>query len=704
MLKFFRKYNKIILVVGCVVLMIAFLIQPVISIFMPDPRNQPIGQVGERTLTVRDRQAADAQLQLYERGLRPIAMLVGTMLEPDDQNLHWLLMKEEARSMGLGASETEVANALAMMGMDEAQVEDLAQRFGAKPAFVRASVADWLMLEQYRDLMRARAYTPRIVAESGQSAVTVSSPGLQRLRALQQVFGYMNASQQAENFMQARLFMMLAQQLELRTMLGSQRLSQPVLRAAFQDQRAQLSGRLLLIPAEPFVDEAPEPGEAAIAEHFEQYKDMPAGQSEPYGFGYRIPDRVKLVYLTVPYDAVAETVTVSNTEALAEYEANKGRYMAPPGPDAGPDAEPEQLDYLAVRKQIMTQLKREKTQEKVRQIIRAAQGRFTDAQRVLPDDEDDRRYKAVPEGFEPPDFAQVATELSEEFGVTVGVQRRTENWVSADALDALPGLGAARVEAASQRTPLRAYVLSARAFDPANDNPAVTFRLQQDVVSQPMIGSDGSMYLFRLTDAQPAHAPESLDLVREQVVSDLKLLAALQDLASDAVVWEAQARTMGLDSVAEELELEVGNFGPVPKRRAGAGRETMVPEIAGIGRDRELIDEAFALASRLSARGELSEIDPGERIVAAAVEDSFKLAIMELGEYEPVTRSQFERAATEPDTRFEIALSLLPADTGDPMSLTRVKQRVGYTAEAGEETSDQTAEETAEEAGENPTP
>jgi len=681
LLKFFRKYNKIILVVGCVVLMIAFLIQPVVSIFMPDPRNQPIGRIGERTLTVRDRQSAEAQLQLFERGLRPISMLVSTMLDPSDRNLHWLLMKDEARSMGLGASSTEVANALAMMGMDDAQVEELAQQFGASPEFVRASVADWLMLEQYRDLMRARAFEPRIVADSGQSAITVSSPGLQRLRALQQVFGYLNAAQQAENPMQGRLFMMLAEQLELRTVLGSQRLSQPVLRAAFQDQRAQISGRLLLIPADKFIDEAAEPTERQITEHFERYKDVPTGQSEPYGFGYRIPDRVKLVYLTVSYDAVAETVTVSNTEALAEYEANKSRYVAPPGPDAGPDAEPTQRDYLEVRKQIMAQLKQQKTLEKVRQIIRAAQGRFTDAERVLPDDEKDRRYKAIPESFEPPSFAQIATQLSEQFDVTIGVQRRTEDWVTADALPSLPGIGASRVESASQPTTLRSYVLSARAFEPADDNPAATFRLQQGLVSEPMRGRDGSMYLFRLTDAEPSHAPKRLEVVREQVVADLKRLAAYEQLAADAVVWEAKARTMGLDSVAEELDLETGNFGPVPKRRGGSGRDAMVPQIAGVGRDRELIDKAFALASRLSERGPLSEIDPGDRIVASAIDGQFKLAIMELSEYEPVTRSQFERAATEPDTRFQISLSLLPPNTEDPMSLERVQQRVGFTAE-----------------------
>ncbi len=674
MLKFFRKYNKIILVVGCVVLMIAFLIQPVMSIFMPDPMKRVVGTVDGQKLTVRDLQAAEAQLQLYERGLRPIAMLVNTLSDPADRNLHWLLIKREARAMGLGASSTEIANALAMMGMDDAQVEELAQGFGASPGFIRAAVGDWLMIEQYRDLMRARAFEPRIVADTGQTALTITSPGLQRLQALQQVFGYMNAAQQAENYMQAQLFMMMAQQIELRTVLGAQRLSQPVLRAAFQDQRAQVSGRLLLIPAQQFLDQAPEPTDEQIAAHFEKYKSLPPGESEPYGFGYRIPDRVKLVYLSVPYDAVLDTVTVSNTEALAEYEANKARYMMPPGPDA----EPKQATFLDVRNDVMEELRQRKAREKVRQIIRAAQGRITDAERALTDDPEDRRYKAIPEGYEPPSLTQIATALSEQFGLTVRVERRTENWVNADDLETLPGLGEARVEAASQFTPFADYALSARAFDPALDNLAASFRLQQGLVSQPMIGPDGSMYLFRLTAAEPSDEPRELATVRERIVEDLQLLAAYEKLAEDVAFWEGKARTMGLDSVAEELGLEPGNFGPVAKRRGGAGREQMVPDIAGVGRDRELIDKAFDLATTLSQRGELSQIDPGERIVASAVAPQFKLAILELGEFDPVTRSQFERVAGDAATRFDLGLSLLSPDTQNPLALERVKQRTGY--------------------------
>lgn len=687
MLKFFRKYNKIILVVGCVVLMIAFLIQPVMSVFMPDPRNQPIGTVGDTALAVHDLQAAEAQLQLFERTLNPIAMLVDSMLESgNDRNLHWLLLKADARAMGLGASATEVGSALAMMGVDEAQLERIAQQLSVSPGFVRGAVSDWLMVEQYRDLIRGRAFSPRIVADTDADASlsAVSSPGLQRLRAMEQVFGLMNMAQQAENPWQGQLYMNIARRMHMRVVAGTQRLSQPVLRAAIQDQRAQIAGRLLLIRADRWLDKAPEPSEEQIAEHFERYRDVAPGDSEPHGFGYRIPDRVKLVYLTVPYDEVADTVRISEADALAEYENNKARYVQTPDPDAGDDAPPRQMDYSEVRDEVRDRLKRRQTQQKVQQIIRAAQGRFADAERALPDDPQAPGYKRVPGDYQPPSFDEIAADLSEQFGVRLTVERRDDAWVEADGLTALPGLGPSAVADTSPRVPLRSYVLSARAFDPPTEHPAAGFRLQAGLVSRPMVSRDGSMHLFRLTDAQPAHAPEQLDVVRDQVIEDLRRLAAFEKLADDAEAWEDRVIANGLDAVAQELDIEVGTFGPVTKREVGGGQDSVVPAISGIGRDRALIDEAFALARALSERGPIDEIDPGERIVVAAIDSRFILAILELGEYDPVTRTQYERAATDPDTRFSVGFSLLPPDTDDPLSLERVQRRVGYVPAGGE--------------------
>ena len=66
MLKFFRRYQKWMLVVFCGGLMIAFLIQPVMSIFFPDPGKQTIATVYDgESITFNDRKTAVGDLQLH---------------------------------------------------------------------------------------------------------------------------------------------------------------------------------------------------------------------------------------------------------------------------------------------------------------------------------------------------------------------------------------------------------------------------------------------------------------------------------------------------------------------------------------------------------------------------------------------------------------------------------------------------------------
>ena len=51
MLKFFRKYNKIILVIGATFLMVAFLIQGTIGMFLGDGGEQTLGTVDGEEIT-----------------------------------------------------------------------------------------------------------------------------------------------------------------------------------------------------------------------------------------------------------------------------------------------------------------------------------------------------------------------------------------------------------------------------------------------------------------------------------------------------------------------------------------------------------------------------------------------------------------------------------------------------------------------------
>lgn len=71
-----------------------------------------------------------------------------------------------------------------------------------------------------------------------------------------------------------------------------------------------------------FAKTAKEPGEGELVEHFDKYKKFFAGDTNdqnPYGFGYKLDDRVQLEYIAVKLDDVSAIVTVPTEEEAEEF-------------------------------------------------------------------------------------------------------------------------------------------------------------------------------------------------------------------------------------------------------------------------------------------------------------------------------------------------------------------------------------------------
>jgi len=65
-----------------------------------------------------------------------------------------------------------------------------------------------------------------------------------------------------------------------------------------------------------------EPSEKELVEHFDKYKKFFAGDindQNPYGFGYKLDDRVQLEYIAVKLDDVSATVTAPTAEEAEEF-------------------------------------------------------------------------------------------------------------------------------------------------------------------------------------------------------------------------------------------------------------------------------------------------------------------------------------------------------------------------------------------------
>ncbi len=670
MLKFFRLYNKWILVVGCSVLMVAFLLPNATDFLAPSQEGRPVGRLSDgRNIRIADQANAHGELALYSQ-LGPVGYLAGTMLEGSDRDLHWALIKIEAQRMGLAASATEIQMVMSLLGLEGDTLVELARRFNTTERGIRAAIGNWLVAEKYRDLVIGRSFESQMI--EGDSELTASSsPGIQRLLAMRQIFALENQIRQSQpDIWQLQYFSNMLQGLEYRALYGTQRLSEPIFRATVQDQSASAGGRLLLIPATKFAKDVAEPTSEELAAQFEAYRDQLPGMGE-HGFGYKQPDRVKLEYLTIPMHSAREAVRITEAETLAHFEQNKQRYTS-----FTESGETTPMTYAEARERVRSELRGIKARALVDQVLQAALGKITDSQRALTDDQDDRRYKLLPEGYTPLSFQDLAQDLSQQFGVAVTAERRDGAWLGIDELQNLPGIGGSIVADSSTRLDFATYVQSAWELEPDDADPTTTFRLQKGVVSRPLVGGiDGSTYLFRLTDVKAEHELDDYTTIKDQVAADVRHLKAYRRLADDAALWKASATTKGLDALATELELTVGRIGPIEKRQSGR-----VPSVAGIGEDQKLIDSMFDQAIRLAETGELESLPISSRLLVSPIDGQLKLAIVELNSYEPVTRNQYAFAVQSPDYRAAVSRQLVPFTASNPLSLDSVKHRLGFVA------------------------
>jgi len=71
-----------------------------------------------------------------------------------------------------------------------------------------------------------------------------------------------------------------------------------------------------------FAEVQSQPSEERMAEHFEKFRSFFAGtvsEENPYGFGYRLPDRVQLEYIAVKLDDIAPLITPPTHQEAEEY-------------------------------------------------------------------------------------------------------------------------------------------------------------------------------------------------------------------------------------------------------------------------------------------------------------------------------------------------------------------------------------------------
>ena len=578
----FRKYNKKIMAVVVIALMIVFTIEPMMNYFSSTRTGEGkvIAHYGDgKKISRQDVEMANQQIEILR------ALGIEPLLRPEDprlgstQDLRIILLGElifpERSSAVESISRIKQIVSMDNYGVSDKQINEIyAKQYSAS--------IYWVLLT--REAHEAGVRTP---IEYAKSQLEMIIPRLHRGATYSQVIGAIEKRSRVSEAQVLDAFSDMTSVIEYcRTICATEnRTIQQVLNQT-NLRRETIDVNYVVCGADTFADESFKPGADKAAEQFEKYKGNFAGETSegnPYGFGYKLPERVCLEYIAVRLDDVASTVKpLTQQEAEEYYQQHLQVFtrMVPSDPN-DPNSEPvaKTRSYAEVASQISKGLYQQRVDSKAERIlieaksiteanlsgIEAEQSKLTDEQ--------------IKKGSV--DYAKVAAELSDKHKVKVYADRTgllSSSDIQGDKnLAPLYAGGAGVTESSLSRVVFAVEQLKTSELGPLDVRAP---RLYENIgplkdAREMTEGYAGrNMMLMRVVSAEKAAEPKSIDekinrhgvrfnrpdnagedsnTIREFVIEDLKRLAAMDKAKNKAEEFVALAAKDGWEGAVDKF-------------------------------------------------------------------------------------------------------------------------------------------------------
>lgn len=554
--KFFRKYNKRLLAIFGVALMIVFLLPSTINqMSRQDPAKEVIGEAFGQKVRIVDIQQAELQTSLLD-----------------------------------GLNRLYVGN-----NPNQQQQQQMPFNWHAFVGFSKQPELDYYLLIQ-----EARNMGIAVSPEQADAMLTESKVPPEIINAMiqQQNVPLNNLRQAVANFMSVANM--------LQVVSSNIKISDMEMQNMFKLISNTMTANILPFAAENFVDQVPNPEDKVLADYFAANKE-----------NFRYPDRVQVEYIGANVDQIKPQIQIDPSRAQQYVNNNPSEFMTTTQPTTKPGQktpatatapvqvpmESKQALALATDK-LKTQKARRLANDAINEALTASKKFWSSAKL------DANGVFQKPETVS--DYQKIADELSKKHQIKLTYNRTA--LISQKQAGEIPGISQTLV--IDQQRPLffadyafrviplieapKKLSQEARFLVPFQDSDPL--RDQMSFYN----GNAQEIYFFRVTQTDKSHLPATLDEVKAEVVKAWKLEQAYkiaQDQAQKTLALAQKQKLNDLAKSAKDKEfkklldkLKIQTLEPqtFARRSFGRGTELSAPQIPTVtGNTEKFADVAF---------------------------------------------------------------------------------------------------------------
>lgn len=454
---------------------------------------------------------------------------------------------------------------------------------------------------------------------------------------------------------------------------ASVKVSQPRMQQELADHFQQIHLKAVEFDASEFAKDVEEPSQEQIDRQIDQFGNVDPDaidlETNPHAFSYRLPNRVKLQYVEIPIQQIRQAVESSEDEfdwkrrAFRIYNRNPERFPSTQPADeldpmlggagltlgngapstqpaARPTTRPFDEVYPEIKRELIEPLVQEKAakiQERVRTLLQRGFERYQAEKAEKPWD----GRLPIDVAYDSYEYLQaVAAIVQQEHGVSLNITSLESRWLEQADLEKLAGLDSAWYIAGPRFLvdwhPFAQFLMTQlEVFQTADskEQADAANRLALYQPTPPFQNTAGDIYIARVIDAQPAHAPttpEERQQVAQKAAADLKKAAAYEKaLAAAKALQQKAEEDRLLQSAANQANRAIIEIGPVAHVFTDRG---WLEQIGGYDLDEsqrhEFLEQAFKL---------LRQVNPERQHPTRIIElpQAGKVLVAELDEVAP---------------------------------------------------------------------